>query len=350
MGFSLGTADEMLLTCTVCKSAYGLTAQFCGECGVNRLQALGVERASVKQVIVPNDSNVPSYSQGATTSNSVNTTLPATSGGSVFDSGLSNQGFSNTPPPPIMPTAPAVPKVSAKKKEQNFNKQVRRQDRQLRIEKFGEWQDRRSPIIFSLGFISMLVLSFVLTQSYVFASSTPASAADRYILDGASRSPNYQNINNDVENAPNYQFFPVKFSTWNTSKALSWSNTYSWNGWLGNASVTALAYGQAFEDDVIALDMKAVYTKKWVIFRDVEWIPADHAATLELTYPSNKSLRIYINGFAAGTVGNPAVKPGNYYVYPGELNFVFYDSYGKKTDFDQSFFIGLNGAESTFYN
>ena len=351
MGFSQGTADEMLLTCIVCKSAFGLTAQFCGECGANRLQAQGVERVSVKQVILQNNSNVPSYKQSTNSSNSAPVTPAATtSGGSVFDSGLSGQGFSTTPPPPIMPTAPAVPKVSAQKKEQNFKKQVRRQDRQLRIEKFGEWQDRRSPIIFSLGFVSMLVLSFVLTQSYIFASSTPASAADRYILDGASRSPNYQNINNEVEDAPSYPFFPVKFSTWNTSKALSWSNTYSWNGWLGDASITALAYGQAFEDDVIALDMKAVYTKKWVIFRDVEWIPADHAATLELTYPSNKSLRIYINGFAAGTVGNPAVKPGNYYVYPGELNFVFYDSYGQKTDFDQSFFIGLNGAESTFYN
>ena len=196
----------------------------------------------------------------------------------------------------------------------------------------------------------MLILSFVLTQSYIFASSSPASAADKFILDGVTRSPNYQNINNDVADAPNYPFFPVKFSNWNTSKARSWSNTYSWNGWKGKASVTALAYGVAFEDDVIALDMKATFNKKWGIFRDIEWSPADHAATLELSYPSDKSLRIYINGFAAGTVGNPAVKPGNYYAYPGELNFVFYDKYGKKTNYDQYFFIGLSGAESTTYN
>jgi hypothetical protein len=355
MGFSIGTDDEMLLTCAVCKSAFGLKAQFCGDCGANRLQAQGVERASIKQVIIPNVATVPSYSQDTSKSVGASTISQASGGRSVFAAGLPNQGSGNTPSSPFppsstMPPPPAAPKVSAKKKEQNFNKQVRRQDRQLRIEKFGEWQDRRSPIIFSLGFISILALSFVLTQSYIFVSSSPASVADKYILDGASRSPNYQNINNDVEDAPNFQFFPVKFSTWNSSKADAWSNSYSWNGWLGKASVTAIASGVAFEDDVIAIDMKAIYTKKWLIFREIEWIAADHAATLELTYPSNKSLRIYINGFAAGTVGNPLVKPGKYYVYPGELNFVFYDQYGKKTENDQYFFIGLSGAESTIYS
>jgi hypothetical protein len=40
MGFSQGTADELLLTCIVCREPFGMTSQFCGECGANRMQVL----------------------------------------------------------------------------------------------------------------------------------------------------------------------------------------------------------------------------------------------------------------------------------------------------------------------
>jgi hypothetical protein len=184
----------------------------------------------------------------------------------------------------------------------------------------------------------------------MFASSSPADAADRYILDGTSRSENYKNINDGITDAPDYPFFPVKYSKWGPSRASFWSNNYSWNGWLGDASVTSVASIQDYSDDVLDFEMTAKYKKKWGIFREVEWVPADHAATLELTYPDNKELIISINGFAAGTVGNPAVKPGNYYLYPGQLDIVFYDKYGYKVEFDQYIFVGLSGERVTTYN
>lgn len=342
MGFSQGTVDELLLTCIVCREPFGMTSQFCGECGANRLQALGVERASIQQKILPNVSSAPSYSQS----------VPSNSGQTVFGSTPAPQPTftSQTEKPISRPAAPAKPKENVKKKERAFKKQIRKQDRQLRIDKINEWQDRKSPLVFSLGFISLLTISFVLTQSYIFANASPSVVADQYILDGTSRSVNYQNINNDVADAPDYDFFPAKYSNWSSSKAAYWSNEYSWNGWLGKASVNSIASGKRFADDVVDLQLKATYKKKWGIFREVEWVPADHAATLSLTYPSDKTLRIYINGFAAGTVGNPAIKAGDYYLYPGELNIVFYDKFGNKADLDQSFFVGLSGERSTFYD
>lgn len=345
MGFSQGTADELLLTCIVCREPFGMTAQFCGECGANRLQALGVERASIKQQILPNISTATSF--GHITSVGSQSVIGSTSQQQTFSTVDFNQ---NTDKPEISrPASPAKPKEDVKKKEKVFNAQIRKQNRQLRIDKIIEWQDNKSSFVFSLGVISLLTISFVLTQSYIFANASPASTADQFILDGTSRSSNYQNINNGVTDSPKYEFFPVKYSNWSSSRAAYWSNEYSWNGWLGHATVNSLAAGKRFADDVVDFKLRAIYKKKWGIFREVEWVPAEHAATLKLTYPSDKTLRIYINGYAAGTVGNPAVKAGDYYLYPGELIIVFYDTSGNKADLDQNFFVGLYGERSTSY-
>ena len=356
MGFSLGTADDMLLTCIVCKNPFGMTAQYCGECGAVRLQALGVERASTRQNVSRNQqtqlpsSSVFGSSQVVQTNNSYQSPIqPTQTSPSVFPTGPTSPTepiYINrrTPPPP------PPPRDDTKKKERAFKRQIRKQNRRLRIDRFAIWQDRRSPFVFSTGFLSLLLISFVLTQSYMFASSSPADVADRYILDGTSRSENYKNINDGITDAPDYPFFPVKYSKWGPSRASFWTNNYSWNGWLGDATVTSVASIKDYSDDVLDFTMTATYKKKWGIFREVEWVPADHAATLELTYPDNKELIISINGFAAGTVGNPAVKPGNYYLYPGQLEIVFYDKYGYKVDFDQYIFVGLSGERVTTYN
>ena len=358
MGFSLGTADDMLLTCIVCKNPFGMTAQYCGECGAVRLQALGVERASTRQNVSLNyqqqlpSSSVFGSSQVVQTNNSFQKQLPPTqTTSSVFGAGsTSPAGSGYGAGPQGTPPRPPQPRDDTKKKERAFKRQIRKQNRRLRIDRFAIWQDRRSPFVFSTGFLSLLLISFVLTQSYMFASSSPADVADRYILDGTSRSENYKNINDGITDAPDYPFFPVKYSKWGPSRASFWSNNYSWNGWLGDASVTSVASIQDYSDDVLDFEMTATYKKKWGIFREVEWVPADHAATLELTYPDNKELIISINGFAAGTVGNPAVKPGNYYLYPGQLDIVFYDKYGYKVEFDQYIFVGLSGERITTYN
>ena len=355
MGFSLGTADDMLLTCIVCKNPFGMTAQYCGECGAVRLQALGVERASTRQNVSRNQqtqlpsSSVFGSSQVVQTNNSFQSPTQHTlTSPSVFGTGPTIAPGARTQATP--PPRPPQPRDDTKKKERAFKRQIRKQNRRLRIDRFAIWQDRRSPFVFSTGFLSLLLISFVLTQSYMFASSSPADVADRYILDGTSRSENYKNINDGITDAPDYPFFPVKYSKWGPSRASFWSNNYSWNGWLGDATVTSVASIQGYSDDVLDFTMTATYKKKWGIFREVEWVPADHAATLELTYPDNKELIISINGFAAGTVGNPAVKPGNYYLYPGQLDIVFYDKYGYKVDFDQYIFVGLSGERVTTYN
>jgi len=344
MGFSQGTTDELLLTCIVCREPFGMTSQFCGECGANRMQALGVERVSMQQKIMPNVSSATSFSQASP--NRSGQTVFGTSPSAVSGPSSSNYGEAQI----SRPVAPPKPKENLKKKERSFKSQVRKQNRQLRIDRINQWQDRRSPFIFSIGIVSLLSMSFILTQSYIFANAAPSSVADQYILDGTSRSANYQNINNEITDAPDYEFFPVKYSKWGSSQAAYWSNEYSWNGWLGKASVNSIAAGERFADDVVDFELKAVYEKKWGIFREVNWVPADHAATLALTYPTIKSLRIYINGFAAGTVGNPAVKAGNYYLYPGEINIVFYDRFGNKADLDQTFFVGLSGERVTYYD
>lgn len=344
MGFSQGTADELLLTCIVCREPFGMTAQFCGECGANRMQALGVERASIQQKILPNVSSATSFSQ----------TSPKGSGQTVFGTSpapVSNSSTSSYNEPRFSGSVvPPKPKENLKKEERAFKTQIRKQNRQLRIDKLNQWQDRRSSLVFTVGVISLLSMSFVLTQSYIFANASPSTVADQFILDGTSRSANYQNINNEIEDAPDYEFFPVKYSNWSSSRAAYWSNEYSWNGWLGKARVNSIAAGKRFADDVVDFELKATYKKKWGIFREVSWVPADHAATLALTYPTDKSLRIYINGFATGTVGNPAVKAGNYYLYPGEIKIVFYDRLGNKADLDQTFFVGLTGERETYYD
>ena len=358
MGFSLGTADDMLLTCIVCKNPFGMTAQYCGECGAVRLQALGVERASTSQNVSLNyqqqlpSNSVFGSSQVVQKNNSFqNQISPTQTTPSVFGTGpTSPAGSGSALGTTFHPPRPPQPRDDTKKKERAFKRQIRKQNRRLRIDRFAIWQDRRSPFVFSTGFLSLLLISFVLTQSYMFASSSPADVADRYILDGTSRSENYKNINDGITDAPDYPFFPVKYSKWGPSRASFWSNNYSWNGWLGDASVTSVASIQDYSDDVLDFEMTAKYKKKWGIFREVEWVPADHAATLELTYPDNKELIISINGFAAGTVGNPAVKPGNYYLYPGQLDIVFYDKYGYKVEFDQYIFVGLSGERVTTYN
>jgi hypothetical protein len=368
MGFSLGTADDLLLTCIVCKNPFGMTAQFCGECGAIRVQALGVERTSTRQNIVPNyQQTLPSGSVFGSSNNqqSAPANFPPVNqpGKSVFDSGgaptggpNSNrpQGNSISPQgqrvPNRPPMQPQPPRENLKKKERAFKRQIRKQNRRLRIDRFTSWQDRRSPIVFTAGVASLLLICVVLTQSYLFAGASPADAADRYILDGTSRNANYQNINDGITGAPDYPFFPVKYSKWVPARASFWSNNYSWNGWLGTATVTSVASSKDYPDDVLEFKMDATYKKKWGIFREVEWKPANHAATLKLTYPADKSLIISINGFAAGTVGNPAVKPGNYYLYPGQLDIIFYDKYGNKANYDQNIFVGLYGERVTVYN
>jgi hypothetical protein len=335
-----------------------MTAQYCGECGAVRLQALGVERASTSQNVSLNyqqqlpSNSVFGSSQVVQTNNPFQNQIPPTQATpSVFGTGsTSPAGSGSAPRTQVTPPRPPQPRDDTKKKERAFKRQIRKQNRRLRIDRFAIWQDRRSPFVFSTGFLSLLLISFVLTQSYMFASSSPADVADRYILDGTSRSENYKNINDGITDAPDYPFFPVKYSKWGPSRASFWSNNYSWNGWLGDASVTSVASIQDYSDDVLDFEMTATYKKKWGIFREVEWVPADHAATLELTYPDNKELIISINGFAAGTVGNPAVKPGKYYLYPGQLDIVFYDKYGYKVEFDQYIFVGLSGERVTTYN
>jgi hypothetical protein len=318
MGFSEGLEDDFLLTCFVCKSPFGMLASFCGECGCRRDQALGIERASTQQQIVNNDLTEPSYYEQAPDAN----VIPE------YEEIFATPG---TPPPPPV-------------KQKSIKSQMRRQNRAIRLEKLNDFQERNARKLNFVGGFLFLVSSYMLVQSFIFAQSSPLATAEDILQKGAHRDSSYFT---DLGADSSTKFFPANYSKWGASNAVSWVTNYESNGWSGNATVFTTPSGSQYDDISIELPLKAIYSTKFGIFRQIEWAPANPPATLTIDYPYGSSTAIYINGLAAGTVNKPAVREGTYWVYPGPMEVTYY-SYGSETEDSFSYFIDAFGDYSSY--
>jgi hypothetical protein len=317
MGFSEGVEDEFLLTCFVCKSPFGMLAMFCGECGCKRDQALGIERASTRQQIINNDLITPSFIQQAPDA----AVIPEIA--EYFES-----------PPPVAPQP----------KRKSVKSQIRRQNRAMRIESLSNFQALHARGLNLSGSVLFIMSLYMLVQSVIFSQSNPLTTTEDVMVLGANRNPAYfQQLNSDAT----AKIFPVAFQAWDAADADKWISDYTVNGWTGKGLTKTSPFGSRFEDIAFDLQLKPTYTKAYGIFRKVTWAPANPAATITLTYPSDKNTVIYINGLAAGTVGNPVIKEGTYLLYPGPLDIRFYQN-GEDSVYSVYYFINAYGEYSNY--
>ena len=318
MGFSEGSEDEFLLTCFVCKAPFGMLALFCGECGCRRNQALGIERASTRQVILDNEPEEPVIREP------------------IFNEPAISTGWHDQ-------TLVATSEVKRPKKK-SVKKQIRRSNMALRIEHLSNFQERHARVLNLSGTTLFLISTYMLVQSLIFAQSNPLATTEDLMVLGAKRNPAYFQQMSPSESTKE---FPQVYLAWDAADAKSWISEYGFNGWTGKAVTKTSPSGGRFEDIAFELQLKATYTRAYGIFRTVTWSPANPPATLNLTYPSDRNTVIYINGLAAGTVGNPAVKEGTYLLYPGPLSIRFLQN-GEDSVYSFDYFINAYGEYSNY--
>ena len=325
MGFSEGLEDEFLLTCFVCKSPFGMLALFCGECGCKRDQALGIERASTRQQIVNNELLVPSFIQQAPE-------VPDEPLAYLYTAQEQSVGFTQSQ------TTVRPPK------RESVKKQMRRQNRAIRIESLSNFQERHARALNLSGTVLFLMSTYMLVQSFIFSQSNPLATTQTVLELGSQRNPAYfQQLGADE----NTKKFPTTYLRWDASTATDWLTGYTVNGWLGKATVWTIPGSSELGDDRVEMQLKPEYTMVYGIFRQINWVPSNPPATIELTYPSDPNTAIYINGLAAGTVGNPTIKEGTYLLYPGPLDVRFYQD-GSDSVYSFYYFIDAYGEYSNY--
>ena len=307
MGFQEGAEDESLLTCIVCQSPFGMTARFCGDCGANREQALGIERAKPSQRIRAVEP------------------LPAETR-AVFQQPVDSE-----------PVRPFAQEIKRRKPSKLSNARV---NMAIRLEHLWFTFQYHGKKIVALGLILFIGSGYAMTQSLIFLHNSPADVVSKYVAAVSTHDTAYfahnPSLTPDQKNTP---FLPTKFNVWDAAQTASWINTYAWNGWMSSGSAT-LEPGA--NEPTVYLTLEASSKGPLGIFRDQSWSLSGAMATVTIKYPSNPSLPIYINNIYAGTVGNPSLPEGTYYAMPGPfvINFA---SQGKTNPNDVNIFIDSRG-------
>jgi hypothetical protein len=319
MGFSEGLEDEFLLTCFVCKAPFGMVAMFCGECGSRREQALGIEKAAVHQQIINNMPEAESYIEKAPDAN----VIPE------YDEIFGQPG-----------SAPNLVAAEIKPiKEHKLRNNIA-----IRTGKLNQFQQDHARTLNAAGLILFIASLYMVIQTAIFAGSNPTLATDDILKQATSHNSAYFDL---LGADSSHKYFPSKFQAWSATDATSWLTRYEANGWLGKGTVYAVAVGKNVGDDPIAIQVKAVYTAKMGIFREVSWEVVNPPATFTLNYPTGSSTLIYINGIAAGTIAHPAVPAGTYWVYPGPMSVKYYED-GSETYNSFDLFINAYGDYSSY--
>lgn len=329
MGFSEGTEDEFLLTCFVCKEPFGMLAAFCGGCGSRRDQAMGVERAKSSQQITANVIQTPSFEEQLL--------LPKTEKREkTVETPFTQPKVDNSP----FTEFAVKPKTERKPRKKSIRRQIFISNIRLRIEGMNNWQSRHARILNPVGTLLFIGVSALFIQSFLVGVSHPEVDAEKYLKAAVTRDETYFDINDLVPGAENHPIFPAKYLTPNT--ASDWIYKTSISGLSGKAKIAITPAGSDLYQVPVELNMEAKYEKTLGVFRKATWVPSEQTATFTIDYPFIKDTLIYINGFAAGTVGNPVVKEGTYYIYPGLLEFKFYRN-GSETNESFEVFIQTNG-------
>lgn len=311
-----GTGDEFLLTCFNCKNPFGLVAQFCGYCQATRQQALGIERVRANQQILETNQVAPQQQQYQQPPQQQYQQQPPQQQPREKIFTPSQQ----TPPP--MPSAKQEPSFLPPKKSPVIRqKSMFKENMGLRITAAAGWQKKRSKSIATLGWIFFLATSYVSIQTYIFVANTPIPVAESHLYLGASRDATYFNVSSENSGTP---FFPTRYSVWPDADSSQWTTSASWNGWKGEATVDFTAGGGGLDGIPITGNFDAKYKTFLGIFRQIEW-QAETPATFTVDYPDSLQMSIYINGLAAGTTERPAVREGQYQMYPGTLEFKYFD-------------------------
>ena len=306
MSFEDGNEDELLLTCIVCKSPFGMVSQYCGECGANRLQALGVERARPSQRVSLAKPTEPIVPQ-------------------PYD--RDSVGIGKTESPPTKARKPS--RLS-----------VMRANNSMRIEHLAFTLQYHGKKVIAVGLFIFLLFSYVTFQSFIYLGSAPDNEVNQYITAVSERDSQYfTNSSAFTPNLKKIPLMPSKYNTWKEAQAASWINSYSWNGWL-HKGVAHVQPG--IDQPTIDLPLIPKEKRRWLVFRDSQWQIKGPISTVHIAYPKNSSLPIFINGIYAGTVGNPDLAPGTYYALPGPLQINFAGN-GQTTAYDVDIFIYGNG-------
>jgi hypothetical protein len=320
-----GTGDEFLLTCFVCKNPFGLVAQFCGYCQATRQQALGVERARPNQQIINVATEQPTAqpTQQPTQQSTQQFVPPIT---------RPNQ-------PTFQPSAPHS--VTVKPVKAIKQKSVFLENAAIRSKSVNTWQKKNSKLVTTLGLFSFIFSSYFSAQSLIFASTSPEDTAQKHLQLGVTRDAEY------FEGFPDnsgIRFFPFRFSPWDDSSAGNWVTNSSWNGWKGSATVNFQAGGSGYSGIPVTAKYDADYESFLGIFRKIQWV-SQPPATINIQYPGDPQLSIYINGLAAGTVSRPSVSEGQYQMYPGEFDVQFFDllTGEEETTLRRTYFIDAYG-------
>jgi hypothetical protein len=313
MAFIEGTGDEFLLTCFVCKNPFGLVAQFCGYCQATRQQALGVERARASQQVI---TDAPEPAPVHNINDEIN--------------------------------SPAAEKARVKKpKRQNLFFQNMR----IRIDSLKEWQVSKSKPIGAIAGVTFIAFAYVIIQTYIFVNTSPTTNAEQYLYPAVTHEVNYFDSSTSDSATAKIKIFPARYLKWEASSSDRWSTVTSWNGWTGKAQVTFTPAGNLESDRPVLAQFTAKYSTYWKIFRKITWEPATPAAQLQLNYPGNNNLSIYLNGLAAGSTSNPLVPAGTYKMYPGPFEIKYYDlNTGKLVDkYTRTYFISTSGVFKSNY-
>lgn len=291
MAFREGKGDEALLTCKNCQSNFEIDAQFCTECGVTRLVALGVENSDQ----IESTDSIGSYSE----SNS-----------------FSMPQFS-------------LPRISIKESKlfisiTGIPYKIGTQYSKLNI----LVNEKRKKFLIITGITATMAL-YIVIQSIIFSTQKPDQFTQRYINAVSNR--DVSEISKDSElfpNPENLEILPSTFLKWKEVSEITWNTTASWNGWLGkgnlhlSASTNGLEADSIFGDPNFNVKLKAKFYPVFGIFRGVTWVAADSVPVVENSKVLDANQSITLNRENAGTSSSPTLNSKRYATLPGPFEMI----------------------------
>lgn len=288
MAFREGKGDEALLICKNCNKNFEIDAQFCTECGVSRLVALGVENSSVAE---KNDTQssfpaMPSFS------------LPKIKKPQIS---IKNNKF--------YLALTSIPYKVA-------NKYIL----------LNKWINERRKKFYAIAGVTAFLATYVVIQSIIFSTQKPDTFTQEYINALSTRDTSA--ISKDSRIFPNpegLEILPAIFTKWREVSEISWNTNANWNGWLGTgklhltASTAGLSSVSIFSDPDFEVKLKAKFHTKYWIFRGIDWIAADPAPIVEIQKVKEADQTITLNREDAGTSNSPKLINKRYVTLAGPL-------------------------------
>ena len=296
MGFRQGSGSEKLLNCFACNEPMALDAEFCTDCGARRAVATGYE----------SDTKQPSV----TISNSQKEFVKNLN--KNLSEGISNIGGNLEKSKGIL--SAGLKKIS----------QIQFLIGAL-LTRFSNFLIAKKKIVFLATAGMFVAASYVLTQTIIFSTQSTDEFAEKYIDLVASRDISEIKLNSVYfPNPENLPVLPSKFLGWSEVEQITWKTDASWNGWLGDASVTfsPILNQKVVGEKSIEIQLEAKFKSKWFIFREIDWVASSPIASIELDSTIERDQSITFNGAAAGNSNSPLLNKKKYAILPGPISIV----------------------------